>query len=67
MVKWIGTAILGILTLPFALGVVDLWWFVMFNKMLILEHWSQQTFTGAIILAVCGLAAKVITIWINDK
>lgn len=67
MVKWIGTLIFILMSLPIAIGIVDLWWFVIFNKMLILDHWTSQTFTGALILAACGLVAKVSTIWISDK
>lgn len=67
MVKWIGTGILGVLSLPLMIGIVDMWWFVMFNKMLVLEHWSQQTFVAAIILAGAGFVAKLATIWMADQ
>jgi hypothetical protein len=67
MVNWIGNVILAILALPLAIGIVDLWWIVLFNKMLILDHWSQQTFTAALLLAGCGLFVKIATIWISDK
>lgn len=67
MVKWIGNIISSILVLPLAIGVLDLWWFVLFNKMLVLEHWSQQHFTAAIMLAGAGIITKIAAIWINDK
>lgn len=67
MVNRIGTAIFVLLTLPLAIGILDLWWFVLFNKMLVLEHWSQPHFTAAIMLAGVGLFSKIAAIWISDK
>lgn len=67
MVKWIGNIISGILVLPIIIGIIDMWWHILFNKMLIIEHWSSQHFTGAIILAACGLFVKIVSVWMNDK
>lgn len=67
MVKWIGTGIFALLSLPLAIGILDLWWFVLFNKMLVLEHWSQQHFTAALMLAGAGIFTKIAAIWISDK
>lgn len=67
MVKWITNIISGILVLPIIIGIIDMWWHILFNKMLIIEHWSSQNFSGAIILAAFGLFVKIVSIWINEK
>jgi len=67
MVKWIGTGIFALLALPLVIGILDLWWFVLFNKVLVLEHWSQPHFTAAIMLAGAGIFIKIASIWIGEK
>lgn len=51
-----------ILVLPLLIGIIDLWSIIVLNHTIILD-WTQQKFTGAILLAVLGVIVKVADLW----
>lgn len=65
MVKWMGNILLALLSLPLAIGIVDAWWKTMFNTTLIIHWWDVNTFTAALLLTLCGLIAKIATLWME--